>query len=81
MSVRSPTNNEELIRHMINYSKEGPLAQMFIMDAITKQAEKVASATPEELNAAFEGCSYMSAEAWQRVAKEIKAAMDKFYNR
>ena len=28
MSVRSPTNNEELIRHMINYSKEDFLARV-----------------------------------------------------
>lgn len=75
-----PTTNAELLMECMEYSRFGPLAQAFIIDAVTKLAEAVAEADPAELAQQME-ISPVHPASWQGVAKEIKAKFDKFYNR
>lgn len=75
-TVRRLTN-VEVITDIMEFSRFGVLAQMFVMDALSKQARAVSDAPPE----AFEGDgwkdSFMTAEAWQGVAREIADRLDK----
>lgn len=80
-SIRIPSNNIELVASMMEFSDHGPLAQMFIVDAIRKLSEAVASKPIEELREQMKENGFISAEAWQGVAIEIKEKMEKFYNR
>ncbi len=70
-----PRTNTELVAGMMEYSSFGALSQIFIIDAIRRQAKAVAAATPAELG----GDALISPQAWQRVAKDIDARMTAFY--
>jgi hypothetical protein len=51
---------------------------LFIMDALKKVANHVASIPLEELRKEFDG-SMVSADAWHGVAKEISQKFDGYY--
>lgn len=69
--------NVQFMKKMMEHSEFGALAQAFIIDAVTKQAEAVAAADPGEISKGMGG--FISSEAWVGVAKEIKQKMDEFY--
>jgi len=71
--------NVEVITDIMEYSEFGALAQMFVIDALTKAAKRVAEAPWPEISKAFEGNQMISARAWQGVAKEIQAKLDAAY--
>jgi hypothetical protein len=64
----TPVSNVEFVTELMEFSEYGPLAQLFVMDALAKFSKRVAEAAPEE----FAGMGdFISAESWQGVAKEI----------
>lgn len=72
-----PKTNLDLITEIMTFSRYGALSQAFVIDALTKHANRVAEATAEELAPMQNGL--VSAEAWQGVAIEIKTALEAFY--
>lgn len=73
--------NVEFVTHMMEYSDFGALAQMFIVDAITKHADRIAEMSLSDLKAAFGENGLISAQAWHGVAKEIKRKLEEQYGR
>lgn len=67
-SSNNPTNIEK-ITSIMEYSKFGALAQMFVMDAVSKFANLVANTPIEELESMRNGL--ISPEGWRDVAAEI----------
>jgi hypothetical protein len=67
--------NTAAVRDMMEYSNFGALAQLFIIDAISKHAEAVSKATPESVDTGL-----IAGAAWVGVAKEIRAKMDVHLN-
>ena len=61
--------NVEAITEIMEFSRYGAMAQMFIIDALNKQARAVADAPPEAFEG--EGWEMVSGKAWQGVAREI----------
>jgi hypothetical protein len=70
--------NVEFITELMEFSNHGAMAQLFIMDALKKVANHVASIPLEELRKEFDG-SMVSADAWHGVAKEISQKFDGYY--
>jgi hypothetical protein len=67
--------NVEAITEIMEFSRYGAMAQMFIIDALNKQARAVADAPPEAFEG--EGWEMVSGKAWQGVAREIADKLDK----
>ena len=61
--------NVEKITQIMEYSEFGALAQMFVMDAVSKFANLVANTPIEELESMRNGL--ISPEGWRGVAVEI----------
>lgn len=59
--------NEQAIRNIMNYSNYGALAQIFVVDALLKQATAVANMNPEDVKSGL-----VNGAAWVGVAKEIR---------
>ena len=74
-----PTTNIEFVRELMDFSRFGPLAQMFVIDALSKWSDEIANTPIEELRNAFEGHPLIGAEAWQGVAREIKGKLDAYF--
>jgi hypothetical protein len=70
---RRPETNVEFVTNLMEFSRHGALAQIFVIDAILKWSEIVAQHDPAEINM---GGGFVSAEAWVGVAKEIKAKIE-----
>lgn len=67
--------NVETVVNLMEFSRYGALAQVFVMDALSKHAKVVAEAPPESL-ASMKG-GFISPEAWQGVAREIMGKLEK----
>lgn len=67
-------SNVEIITDLMEFSNFGALAQVFVMDALSKQAHHVVNATPEEL--AEMGGGIIPPDVWQGVAKEISEKLE-----
>lgn len=61
--------NVEKITQIMEYSEFGALAQIFVMDAVSKFANLVANTPIEELESMRNGL--ISPEGWRGVATEI----------
>jgi hypothetical protein len=64
--------NTALVRGIMEHSRYGALAQMFVIDALVKHADAVAKSTPSD----YPENSWIHPEGWIGVAKEIKTALD-----
>ena len=69
-----PTN-VEFVTELMEYSPYGGLAQIFIIDAITKYANLVAEAKEAEVDHPM-----ISGHAWIGCARDIKARLDAMYS-
>lgn len=81
MSIRvtdKPASNVELLVNLCEFSRFGALAQVFLMEAIRKYADAVATADPSELGPAT---PLFNPVAWQGVAADIRKRVDEFYGR
>lgn len=67
--------NVEFITEMMEFSHFGALAQLFVIDAITKHAQAVAASENPELfsTGLFDG------QAWIDCAKDIHRQIEEFY--
>lgn len=79
-----PTNTDRLVDAMHN-SRFGPLAQVFVMEAVLRYAEQMAEATPEQLtpedpeptpDGQLRINLGVHPQAWIGVAKEIAAKLN-----
>lgn len=70
---QKPVTNVDVLVELMEYSKFGPLAQMFIIDTVARQARAVADANPATVT--WDG-GLVSFEAWQGVAREIADKLD-----
>lgn len=66
--------NVEAVTDIMETSKFGALAQLFVIDALEKWSARVANAKPEEL-ASMNDSFGPSAAAWQGVAREIQGKL------
>lgn len=73
------TTNIEFLTEMMEFSRCGALAQVFVMEAVRRYAKQVAEYTPEQVAAIDNG--FMSGQVWQKVAKEINGKMEAHLNR
>ena len=67
ISRRKPETNVQLVKRLMEFSKYGALSQMFIIDALIKQAQAVAKSAPKD----YPPNSMVNPEAWIGVAREI----------
>ena len=66
--------NIEFVSNLMNFSRYGPLAQVFVIQALTHYSEAVAKADPARVDTPF-----VTGDAWVGVAKEIKAKLEEGY--
>lgn len=69
-------SNVELVTEIMEFSRSGALAQIFVIDAITKHAAAVSQAEAAEVDHAL-----ISGHAWIQCAREIKERLDAYYGR
>ncbi|HGO6073748.1 TPA: hypothetical protein ACK3Q6_004472 [Burkholderia cepacia] len=69
--------NVEFITDLMEHSKYGPMAQMFVIEALAKYSKAVAEAKPESIGAA----PFINSASWQAVAREIHEKVEARYNR
>lgn len=68
--------NTEFVEDIMEYSRFGPLAQLFVLEAISKYAKACANAKPEDMDNGL-----ISGEMWQAVAKDIHEKCEARYNK
>lgn len=74
MSEKRETN-EELIIRMMNFSPTGALSQAFIIEAISRYADQVASAE------SVPDSPFLSGKAWKHTGEWIKSQVDSHLSR
>ena len=61
-----PMNNVDFVKHMMEFSPAGPLAQVFILEGIHKYAETIAALSDEEVDEAFKE-SWVYGRTWRNI--------------
>lgn len=69
---KKPETNVEFVTRLMEWSKHGPLAQVFVITAIEKYAETVADSPPIEHG-------LINGELWKAIAQEFKTELDAKY--
>lgn len=67
--------NVEFVADLMEHSRYGAMAQMFVMDALDKWSARIAETPIEELRTQFGESAMISADAGHRVAQEIQAKL------
>ena len=75
MAKKKHMTNVEAVKHLMEFSQFGALAQIFVIDALTKQAEAVAAMSDEDVAKHQEASPMVNMTAWRGVAKEIAAKL------
>lgn len=73
--------NLECLTQIMTFSRYGALAQAFVMDALSKQAEHIAQMPLEQLQESFGNHPMIGANTWQLVAKEIHEKLQAHFAR
>lgn len=73
--------NLECLTEIMTFSRYGVLAQAFVMDALSKHAERVATVPLDTLQAQFGVHPLISVETWQGVAREIHNKLESHFAR
>jgi len=68
---KRPLTNIEIVVDAMRFSEYGAMAQVFIIDAIQKHADRVAKSVPSD----YPPNQFISPEIWIGVAKEIQSKM------
>lgn len=76
-----PKTNIDFVCQLMDFSRFGPLAQMFVIDALSKWSDNIAQTPIEESRKAFEGNPLIGVEAWQGVAWGIKEKLAPYFAR
>jgi hypothetical protein len=74
-------DNISIVKKIMTYSRYGALSQAFVVEAIGRYADQCAKMTDDEVEKHDREQPLLSYKAWRGVAQEIKAVMDKRYNR
>ena len=72
-----PSTNLEVVTDIMTYSNYGALAQLFVMDALTKFS-KIVMSTPSEDMAMMDN-GLISCEVWKGVAAEIHKKLSGYH--
>lgn len=72
--MSSTKTNVQVLTDLMQFSRHGALAQVFIIDAIQKHANRVAVADPAQVDSPM-----ISGEAWVGVANEIQGTLEAHY--
>lgn len=70
MATKKPKSNSQFVRDLMENTPNA-LVQVFILDAITKHADRVAAMPVAEVRAAFGKLPLVNPDAWHAAAKEI----------
>jgi len=70
MKLPKTMTNTAFVQSLMDHSKYGAFAQLFVMDALDKWSELVAKGDPATLDTPF-----ISGHAWVGVASEIQEKM------
>lgn len=70
--VEGHETNEQLIARLMEFAKCGPIAQLFIIEAVRKYAEACAAADAKKLDSGI-----ISGAQWKRCAVEIHEEMNR----
>lgn len=62
--------NQELLSQLMNYSRYGALAELFVIDAVIKQADEIAAMPVQDVEAQMRE-DFISGRSWHGVAVEI----------
>lgn len=73
--------NLECLTDIMTFSRYGALAQAFVMDALSKHAERIATVPLDKLQEQFGVRPLIRAEAWQGVAREIHDKLEAHFAR
>ncbi|AOK22705.1 hypothetical protein WK67_08070 [Burkholderia ubonensis] len=73
--------NLECLTDIMTFSRYGALAQAFVMDALSKHAERVSNVPLDALQKQFGVHPLISVEAWQGVAREIHTKLEAHFAR
>ncbi|WP_322041460.1 hypothetical protein [Burkholderia diffusa] len=73
--------NLECLTEIMTFSRYGALAQAFVMDALSKHAERIATVHLDTLQKQFGVHPLISVEAWQGVAREIHTKLEAHFAR
>ena len=68
--------NLECLTQIMTFSRYEALAQVFVMEALSKHAEHIAQMPLDELEEKFGDHPMIGANAWQLVAKEIHEKLE-----
>jgi hypothetical protein len=64
--------NVEFVARIMEFSKSGPLAQLFVVEAIRRYAESCSKADPARMDVGF-----ITGQQWKRTAEEIHAEVSR----
>ncbi|MPV71439.1 hypothetical protein [Burkholderia sp. BE17] len=73
--------NLKCLSDIMTFSRYGALAQAFVMNALSKHAERVATVPLSKLQEQFGVHPLISAQAWQGVAREIHDKLEAHFAR
>lgn len=65
--------NVEFVTELMEFSRYGAMAQLFVMEALRRYSNTIANASPEQFE---QWNGLISAEAWQAIAEEIAQKID-----
>lgn len=71
--MKRPMSNAELITHLMNYSKHGPMMQVIVMEGLRSYCQQVVNAPAGFLGAAGE---MFSEDAWRSTCQEYLNAYE-----
>ncbi|WP_439357888.1 hypothetical protein [Bradyrhizobium sp. DASA03007] len=66
-----PKTNVQFVTDLMEFSRYGALAQVFVIDALDKWSKKISEVDPAQVDSAM-----INGEAWVGVAKEIQQKIE-----
>ena len=67
--------NSDRIKHIMEFSKHGPIMQLFVIDALAKFSEQIINNESKVIKQMED--SFISGEAWVGCAKELNGFLNK----
>lgn len=72
--TKTRETNVEFVTRIMEYSRHGAMAQLFVLDALDKWSHVIANMPDDEIDEEFEN-SFVNGQAWKAVAQEIQDAL------
>lgn len=69
--MAKPKTNVQFVKDIMEFSRYGALAQVFVIDALDKWSKKISEVDPAQVDSAM-----VNGEAWVGVAKEIQEKLN-----